>query len=100
MARAAKSGAAAQSREALQQRVGVSLGERKFRDCIAPLCRLLLGLPPRDPERAVLWACLAVSYAETGRVADAQRALGQARAFATTPRGAEAVRTACKRLGA
>ena len=91
---AASGGARQASREMLARSVGSRLEMRDFRACIAPLGRLLMELGHRDPERAVLGACLAVAYAETGRQADAERALLTAARIATTSRGVRAVNVA------
>jgi hypothetical protein len=65
-------------RARLEERACKSLTTRDFSSGLAPLCRLLLTLEPKDPERGVVLACLAVVYSRTGRSADAERALHNA----------------------
>jgi len=79
------------SLEALAYR---SLAAQDFRAGLAPLCRLLLTLDQRDPERPLVLACLAVVYARLGRPEDARQALGKAESAASSARAMGAVRLA------
>ncbi len=85
-------------RAQLEESAYRSLTAQDFRSSLAPLCRLLLTLEPRDPERAVVLACLAVVYARTGRAVEAERALRNAESVATNARALAAVRLASAEL--
>lgn len=77
------------SLEALAYR---SLAAQDFRAGLAPLCRLLLTLDHRDPERPLVLACLAVVYARLGRLDEAHQALRKAESAASSTRAIAAVR--------
>jgi len=87
-----------EERARLKERVCVSFTARDFRAGVAPLCRLLL-LETRGPERAVLLSLLALAHAQSGRRANAERALRDARRLATEARGRAAVRLVGDVLG-
>jgi Flp pilus assembly protein TadD len=77
-----------------------SLTSQDFQAGLAPLCRLLLTLDHRDPERPLVLACLAVVYARIGRPEAARRALRKAEAAAVGPRAIGALRLAQREVEA
>lgn len=87
------------SRAQLEERACRSLLAQDFRSGLAPLCRLLLTLPPHDSERAVVLACLAVVYARMGRREDAECALRSAERASSSTRAFGAIRLARTELG-
>jgi hypothetical protein len=87
-------------RVSLQALACRSLEAKDFRAGLAPLCRLLLTLDHRDPERPLVLACLAVVYARIGRSEAARRTLRRAEAAASGARAAGAVRLAKKEIEA
>jgi uncharacterized membrane protein len=87
-------------RVSLQALVCRSLEAKDFRAGLAPLCRLLLTLDHRDPERPLVLACLAVVYARIDRPEAARRTLRCAEAAARGARAASAVQLAKREIDA
>jgi hypothetical protein len=81
-------------RVSLQTLACRSLEAKDFRAGLAPLCRLLLALDHRDPERPLVLACLAVVYARLDRPEAARRTLRMAETAARSARAVAAVRLA------
>lgn len=83
----------------LETEIAARFAERDYRGSVAPLCRLVLALPARDSERAVVFACLAIAYAEIGRPTRAEAAVHSAWRAASTKRGRKAAEMAATSLG-